>query len=283
MSTVPLPRRRLPWPLPALVAWATGWALFVVLRNQGVPVAALAATLAAVALAWAWGDTPWRKGLMGGGFPLSLMLSGLGAELPAAAWLLPLALLAWLYPLQAWRDAPMFPTPADALAGLAQATGLAPGARVLDAGCGLGHGLQALRRACPQAQVEGVERSWPLGLLARLRCPWARVRQGDMWREPWQGVTLVYLFQRPESMDRALAKAEAEMAPGAWLASLEFPVPSRRADAQLAGAAGRPVWLYRVGGAERKSSDRSTQSAAPAADKTPRTAVHRGPAKHNAE
>ena len=46
-----------------------------------------------------------------------------------------------------------------------------PGAHVLDAGCGLGHGLQALRRAYPQAQLHGMEWSWPLRLLCGVVCP----------------------------------------------------------------------------------------------------------------
>ena len=70
-----------------------------------------------------------------------------------------------------------------------------------------------------------VERSWLLCLACRLRCPWARVHRGDMWGIGWEGCALVYLFQRPESMERALAKARADMPSGAWLASLEFPVP----------------------------------------------------------
>ena len=43
---------------------------------------------------------------------------------------------------------------------------------------------------------------------------------------------MVYLFQRPESMERAFAKATHELAPGCWLVSLEFAVPGRTADAR---------------------------------------------------
>jgi hypothetical protein len=48
--------------------------------------------------------------LIAAGFPLSLALTG-AAGLPAWAWLVPLALLLLVYPLNAWRDAPLFPTP----------------------------------------------------------------------------------------------------------------------------------------------------------------------------
>jgi len=51
--------------------------------------------------------TWWRRAIIGLGFPLSLALSGV-ATLPAWAWLLPLALLLLIYPLNAWRDAPCF-------------------------------------------------------------------------------------------------------------------------------------------------------------------------------
>jgi SAM-dependent methyltransferase len=149
-----------------------------------------------------------------------------------------------LYPLRAWRDAPFFPTPAAALDGLAGAVG--ERGRVLEAGCGLGHGLAALRRQFPHAEIVGLEWSPLLARLARWRRPDARVRRSDLWAEPWGGYDLVYLFQRPESMARAWAKALAEMPPGGWLASLEFAVPGVRASVCLPGAEGRPLWLYRV-------------------------------------
>lgn len=237
---------RLPWPLPALLAWGGAWALFAALQQLGLPgVAALLLATAAGALCSLLGTSWWRRGLIAAGFPLSLALSGTVA-LPAWAWLLPLALLLLVYPLNAWRDAPLFPTPARALQGLAQVLPLPDGAAVLDAGCGLGHGLQALRLAYPQARLHGLEWSWPLRAACALRCPWARVRQGDIWRADWAPYALVYLFQRPESMARALAKARAQMPPGAWLVSLEFEVPGVRATGRLQAPDGRPVWLYQM-------------------------------------
>ena len=260
-----MPQWRLLWPAPALAAWALAWALFVLLR-QASPSAALLAGLGVGALgAWAWPGTAWRRALIGLGFPLSLLLSGLAGGLSPWAWAAALLLLALVYPLQAWRDAPMFPTPAEALQGLGEATKLPAGARVLDAGCGMGHGLRALRGAMPGCAIEGIERSWPLAGLSKLRCPWARVRQGDMWRQDWRYLQLVYLFQRPESMARAWAKAEAEMVAGSWLASLEFEVPGREPDIVLRTVQGKPVWLYRVGW---PSGQGATQSEAASADKT---------------
>ncbi len=237
---------RLPWPLPALLVWGSAWALFFGLHWMGP--SALASLLVASSFCVAFSlltRTWWRRVMMGLGFPLSLALSGM-VNLPAWAWLLPLLLLLLLYPITAWRDAPLFPTPAHALRHLPGQARLPAGARVLDAGCGLGAGLRALRQAYPQAQLCGLEWSWLLRVWCALRCPWAEVRQGDMWRASWHSYQLVYLFQRPESMARAVAKARAELAPGSWLVSLEFEATELQAQATLRCADGRPVWLYRT-------------------------------------
>lgn len=234
------------WPLPAVLAWGLAWALFVSLPRWGVvPELALGLATAVGILASLVGHTWWRRLMIGLGFPLSLLLMN-AASVPGWAWLLPLLALLLIYPLNAWRDAPLFPTPKRALDELAAAAPLPTGARVLDAGCGLGDGLKALRRAYPKAMLTGIEWSWPLCALSALRCPWAQVHQGDIWRADWTGFDLVYLFQRPESMPRAVAKAQAELKPGAWLVSLEFEATEWQAKATLQTPDGRPAWLYQV-------------------------------------
>ncbi len=234
------------WPLPALLAWGAAWALYWVLGQVGVSV--LLALMAACALGMGlslFGNTWWRRTMIAAGFPLALAISG-AAVVPAWGWLLLVGLLALIYPLHAWRDAPLFPTPAHALRLLGANAPLPPGALVLDAGCGLGHGLMALRTAYPGAQLHGIEWSWPLRAWCAVRCPWARVRRGDIWRADWSPYALVYLFQRPESMPRAVEKASAEMRPGSWLVSLEFEAGELDAQVLLTVPDGRPLWLYRV-------------------------------------
>jgi SAM-dependent methyltransferase len=241
-------QRHLRWPLPALLLWAACWSLHGWLRSLdcGAGAAfAIAGGLGGAAALMA--QRRWRQWMLAGGFPLSALASGAAAGLPAWAWLLPLGLLALAYPLRAWRDAPVFPTPPNALAGLAEIASLPAGASVLDAGCGLGHGLRALRRQYPQAALHGIEWSWALRCVTALRCRWARIRQGDMWGEPWSGHTLVYLFQRPESMPRAWAKAQAELDAGGWLVSLAFAVPGQAPWAVLREGHELPVWIYRIG------------------------------------
>jgi SAM-dependent methyltransferase len=245
-----------PWPLPALVAWALSWAvagssaqLFGHALGAG---GALLAGTAFGALAALAVRGPWRRGWVAAGFPLSALALGLAGDVPAWVWALGLAPLLLAYPLRAWRDAPFFPTPPGALSGMAEHV-KAP-ARVLEAGCGLGHGLAELRRIWPAACLHGVEWSPLLAAVARWRRRDAQVSRGDLWRTPWAGYELVYLFQRPESMPRAWAKASAEMQPGSWLASLEFAVPDVMPTASLPGAQGRPVWLYRLGDAAGAAS-----------------------------
>jgi SAM-dependent methyltransferase len=238
---------RLAWPLPALLTWAASWAIFAALRWQQAPLlpAVLAAATLSVGLSL-WGSTPWRRIFIAWGFPLSLAASGLAGNVPAWAWLLPLALLALVYPINTWRDAPLFPTPAGALDGLARLVPLRDGARIVDAGCGLGNGLLELRREYPQAQFSGLEWSWPLRAACVWRTRFATVQRADIWAADWSGYDMVYLFQRPESMADAAAKAQRELRPGAWLASLEFPAPELAAQKLLDCADGRRVWLYRA-------------------------------------
>jgi hypothetical protein len=247
MTRPPTSPFRLPWPAPALLAWAGAWAVYRLAGVAGWPMAgaALAATLLG-AFAALLVERPLRRLLVAGGFPLSAaaLLSGTG--LPAWMWLVPVGVGLLAYPMRAWRDAPFFPTAIGALDPLAEVVHLKAGARVLDAGCGLGDGLIALRRAWPRAFFSGIEWSLPLKLLCSLRCSWAQVQRGDMWSLSWQGFQVVYLFQRPESMARAVAKARREMAPGSWLVSLEFEAPELAPHARLQQPGQRPVWVYRV-------------------------------------
>ena len=252
------------WPAPALLVWVLAWALCLALREAQAPLWATLSLPAALGLwvsTWsALASTRWRSVFVAAGFPLSVLaqgwvqgrLGGAGASpLDAWAWLIPLGLLLLAYPVRAWRDAPMFPTPVGALDDLPRHVRLPEGAAVLDAGCGLGDGLKALHRAYPHAHCHGTEWSWPLALACRLRCPWAQVARGDLWAQDWSPFALVYLFQRPESMPQALAKARREMRPGTWLVSLEFEAPASallgmKPPGRLELPGGRPIWIYRI-------------------------------------
>jgi len=235
----------LKWPIPALLIWGGAWAIYLNASGLLPELWAMALACAVAAAFSVMGQTPARRWALVLGFPVSLWLSG-AAVFPAWGWLIPLALALLIYPVHAWHDAPIFPTPLNALRDLSQAAPLPSGAVLLDAGCGVGDGLRALRLAYPQAQLCGIEFSWPLRFMAALRCPWARIWHGDIWQEDWSGYDLVYLFQRPETMPHAVAKAREHMKPGAWLVSLEFEATELTPTAVVQASAGRPVWLYQA-------------------------------------
>jgi len=235
------------WPVPALLAWGSSWLIFKGLLSVG-----LTETIALVVAAF-WGGflsrlvpTPMRKALIVWGFPLSMVASSATLSVPPIGWLFLLGLIVLVYPRKAWRDAPLFPTPKKALRELSQHITLPANARILDAGSGMGDGLLALRDAFPRAELHGVEMSWPLRVLSAMRCSFARIRQGDIWLVDWRSFDMVYLFQRPESMPRAVEKAEAELRRGAWLVSLEFEARELVPSAVLTCRDGRPVWMYKI-------------------------------------
>ncbi len=238
-------RQRLPWPLPAVLAWCGGWLVWRLAAGWGAePVLALGLGCAVGSLAALLCKGVWRRVLAAAGFPLAAGLAGAAQGLSAAWWLLPLLPLSLAYPVRAWRDAPFFPTPLQALQGLPEVVGQP--AHVLDAGCGLGHGLRALAALWPQVRLQGVEWSPLLAGGARLLTPQARIRLGDMWARSWAPFDLVYIFQRPETMARAWDKARRELRPGTWLVSLEFAVPGVEPAARLTGPKRRTVWIYRL-------------------------------------
>lgn len=262
----PQPGKWRRWPFPALFAWSGGWVLLLVASWLGWPAAA-ALALGVLPAVWfqGWVTAGWRRALVLGGLPLSMLTTAGASAVGPWGWLSLALLLLVLYPLQAWRDAPVFPTPHNALKGLQGLVKLAPGAPVLDAGSGLGDGMVALRLVLLSARIQGVESSLLLVLLSRLRLrrggafrterrpslvpvlPLFKVVWGDMWALSWAPFALVYLFQRPESMQRAWDKACREMSEGAWLVSLEFEVPGVAPARQLTCPDGRILWIYRLG------------------------------------
>lgn len=234
----------LKWPVPALLVWGGAWVLYLSAMGYVSETWAMAMACAVGMMFSVLGKTRARQWALALGFPVSLWLSG-STTLPAWAWLFPLSFALLVYPVHAWRDAPIFPTPLNALRELPGVAHLPSKAVILDAGCGLGDGLRALRVVYPQARFCGIEFSWPLRLMAALRCPWARIWHGDIWKEDWSAYDMVYLFQRPETMANAVAKAQ-ELKPGAWLVSLEFEATQLTASAVVQASANRPVWLYQA-------------------------------------
>jgi hypothetical protein len=234
----------LTWPVSALLVWFGTWLIYVTLGSAGFvsPWPAVCAFAAGVMFS-VLGSTRARQLALACGFPLSLVFTE-STSVSFWAWLALLIMALLIYPIRSWRDAPLFPTPLNALRDVPPFAPLEDEARVLDAGCGLGDGLLALRHAYPRISYFGIEASWPLRALASIRCPWARIWQGDFWKESWRGYSMVYLFQRPEIMRRAVEKAQSELLPGAWLISLEFEAVDLKPTAVVQVSLDRSVWMY---------------------------------------
>ncbi len=236
------------WPAPALVAWGLAWVIWFAGRAGGLtPAWLMVGSLVPPLVIACLVDRLWRQCIVLAGFPLSIVAQGGAGSMPHWVWGLLLVPFLAAYPMRTWRDAPYFPSAPDALFGLRAMLGLPPSPRMLDAGCGAGHGLRALAREWPEAKLQGTEWSWMLAGIARWRCPQSRIRHGDMWKEHWGEFDLVYLFQRPESMDRAWSKAQNEMRPGAWLVSLEFGVLGTQPTKAQHTPGARPVLAWCIG------------------------------------
>ena len=250
LASLPASRPMLPWPLPALMIWLLAWVGYKFLLSLNTPLgAAFILTCALGGLLARAVHTTWRRTFVFCGFPLSWLLLGVvSAQGPIMAlwWLVPMVLLCSLYPLNAWSDAPLFPTPREALKGLSSVATLPHHSLILDAGCGLGAGLRALAVEYPHAQLIGWEWSRPLAWFCRWRCGGAKVSCADIWTQDWSGFQMVYLFQRPESILRAGAKASAELAAGAYLVSLEFEWAGACPLARIEPIGGKPVWIYQA-------------------------------------
>jgi len=66
----------------------------------------------------------------------------------------------------------------------------------------------------------------------------------DIWKASWAECDMVYLFQRPETMERAALKASQELKRGAWMVSLEFEAHGLVPTAVGQASENRPIWLY---------------------------------------
>jgi hypothetical protein len=110
------------------------------------------------------------------------------------------------------------------------------GERFIDLGCGLGSVLNALKRARPDCECDGVELAPLPYLVSRLRGlrSGCRVERRDLMTVDLSGYDVVYAFLSPAPMAALWAKARAEMRPGSRFVSLAFEVPGVPADQVIA-------------------------------------------------
>ena len=107
-------------------------------------------------------------------------------------------------------------------------------------------GLRELHAEYPRSRLDGIEWSWPLRLACQWRCRCARVTRGDIWRADWSAYQMVYVFQRPESMARALAKGAPLMLLDEPLVNLDYKLREELRDELTALFAPEHVQQHRL-------------------------------------
>ncbi len=83
---------------------------------------------------------------------------------------------------------------------------------------------------------------------------WAQVRQGDVLRADGSKYDMIYQFQRPDSMPRAVAQASAKLRSGTYLMSLEFEAQAMAPLGVLRTVANKHEWAYHMPRADKASA-----------------------------
>lgn len=191
----------------------------------------------------AWSVKALRTGL----FPLSYCVLWASHGAPPWIWGAMALAGAAVFPRLDKMSAPLWRSPVEVSTslGVALAQLGAQPKKALDPGCGMGDGMAALSAAMPKAVVRGIEAAWLPWLVARWRFGEA-VSRADMWGESWSGFDLVYLFLRPEAMERARKKLSMELGGDALVASLDFEFEACRCVDEREARPGRILRIYRV-------------------------------------
>lgn len=126
-----------------------------------------------------------------------------------------------------------------------------PGDLLVDLGCGDGRVLRAATKRYG-ARTVGFEINPVAYLLARLLCLGRRdiqVRWGNFWSRELREADVIFCYLFPDVMPRLAGKLEAELRPGVWVVSCNFPCPGWHAQDILRPRSSRhsdPIYIYRV-------------------------------------
>lgn len=179
------------------------------------------------------------------------LVAALRLDLPPAFPLAVLAGLTFVFWTTFRGEVPLFLSSravADALLGLLpQRAGL----QVVDLGAGTGGLLRRLAQTRPEAHFTGIEHAPLPYLVAKLNAVGLAnlvIRRSDLWRQPLEGLDVVYVFLSPRVMPRLWRKARAEMRRGSLLVSSSFPVPDIATERviEVADRRGTRLYCYRM-------------------------------------
>ncbi len=214
------------WPTLSLLSWISDWLVFLWLINLkvGSSVAFFIVLLLVIVKLLIVKTSKWKKIFLLLGFPLSAFLLQINQASSTIGWLMPLLILLIVYPPNSWKDAPIYPTPKNALDGLNAILNLKNNSKILDFGCGVGHGIKAILQEWPNSYVFGVENSIFFYLFTKLKYHKATIIFDNMWDVHLSNFNVLYVFQRPETMTEIWEKAKKEMPPNSFVISLSFPI-----------------------------------------------------------
>lgn len=230
---------------------AMQWAIFLMASNLGLGSSSGFA-LACAAGIWYFrpgndNASPWRKILAAGMFPLSFCAQFISQDIPPWWWAACAVLGVIVFPRLDVLSAPLWRSPRESAMGLHEllADKSSSISKALDAGAGLGDAMAALSLALPNAKVEGMESAWLPWKICRWRFG-ASVHRVDLWKESWASYDLVYLFLRPEAMDKAKAKCMSELRAEAWVVCMDFEFEGCESIASIEIKPDRYMRLYAV-------------------------------------
>ena len=166
----------------------------------------------------------WKKILIFLGFPISSLLLQINQNPNTILWFTLLIILVIIYPPISWRDAPLYPTPKDSLIGLNKVLNLKSDDKILDFGSGAGHGIKAIQSEWANNHIFGVENSSLLFLYTKIKYPQSKIIFKDMWDIDLSQFNVLYVFQRPDTMNKIWEKAKKEMPKNSFIISLSFPI-----------------------------------------------------------
>jgi trans-aconitate methyltransferase len=121
--------------------------------------------------------------------------------------------------------------PQGAMTLVAQHMGVTVADTVYDLGCGDGRVIGRLQTDCPGARYIGVENDPAVWLLARFKLKKsAKLIRAGIMDTPLTAATRIYVYLGPQLMAQLEPRFERELAPGARVVSVQFPLPNRKPD-----------------------------------------------------
>ena len=122
---------------------------------------------------------------------------------------------------------------------------------LVDLGCGDGRVLRAARKRYG-VRTLGFEINPFAYFTAKIRSLGdkdIKIRRSNFWKEDLRDANVVFCYLFPDVMKRLAEKLEAELHPGTWVVSCNFPIPGWNAKKVIRPNShihGDPIFIYRL-------------------------------------